>query len=163
MKLTPILNSLYFNVLIHFNPLPHRDAFQHYSKQSRPRSGCTCKTRLIRALFAYGNMIRYDPILVDLTSNLFVRVCHAFLSMHCDLVVMCWEGLTFLLSCMWCFIVFMSLSHIMSWVRCGAWLHRFRIVVFYLTLMLNNYQPFYEGFFLHSRNLHEWSCFIEFI
>ena len=38
------------------NPLPHRDAFQHFCKQSRPRSGST--------LFAYGNMIRYDPTLV---------------------------------------------------------------------------------------------------
>ena len=36
------------------NMLPHRDAFN-----------TSCK-------FAYGNMIRYDPTLVDLTSNLFV-------------------------------------------------------------------------------------------
>ena len=27
---------------------------------------------LVRALFAYGNMIRYDPTLVDLSSNFFV-------------------------------------------------------------------------------------------
>ena len=48
----------------YFNPLPHRDDFQHFCKQSRPRSDSLYKSFL---MFAYGNMIRYDPTLVDLT------------------------------------------------------------------------------------------------
>ena len=36
------------NVTINrFNPLPHRDAFQRFCKQSRPRSGSSCKRCLI--------------------------------------------------------------------------------------------------------------------
>ena len=49
---------------MHFNPLLHREAFKRVCNQIRPRPGST--------LFAYGNMIRYDPTLVDLTSNVFV-------------------------------------------------------------------------------------------
>ena len=30
------------------------------------------------------------------------------------------KGLTSWLSCMLCFIVFLSLSHVVSWVRCGT-------------------------------------------
>ena len=44
-----------------FYPLPHRGAF---NRADPDQSGPT--------LLAYGNMIRYDPILVDLTSNFFV-------------------------------------------------------------------------------------------
>ena len=53
------------------NPLPHRDAFsklqteQTQTRQLAAGSGST--------LFAYGNMIRYDPTLVDLTSNFYVQ------------------------------------------------------------------------------------------
>ena len=49
------------------NPLLHRDAFSIRADPDQAalvRSGST--------LFAYGNMIRYDPTLVDLTSNFFV-------------------------------------------------------------------------------------------
>ena len=38
-------------------------------------------------------------------------------------------------SCLWCFIVFLSLSHVVSWVRCGTWLYRFLIFApFFLRL-----------------------------
>ena len=40
-----------------FNPLPHRGAFLLFCKQSRPRSGSSCKSCLIRVYYAYGNMI----------------------------------------------------------------------------------------------------------
>ena len=55
------------------------------------------------------------------------RVCHAFLSVHCSLVVTCWKGLATWLSCMLCFIVFFSLSHVMSLVMYVTWLYRFLI------------------------------------
>ena len=38
-----------------------------------------------------------------------------------------WKGLTSWLSCVWCFLMFLSLSHMVSWVRCGIWLYRFLI------------------------------------
>ena len=34
----------------------------------------------------------------------------------------------------WCFIVFLSLSLMVSWVRCGTWLYQFLIFAFYFTL-----------------------------
>ena len=59
---------------ISVNPLPHRDAFKHFCKQSRRRSGSSCKSYLIRvySVCLWGNMIRYDPTLVNLTRNFFV-------------------------------------------------------------------------------------------
>ena len=44
-------------------------------------------------------------------------VSHAFVSVNCCLLVTCWEGLTsWLLFVM--FIVFLLLSHVISWARC---------------------------------------------
>ena len=34
------------------------------------------------------------------------------------------------------FIVFLLLSHVVSWVRCGSWLYRFLIFAVFLTLIL---------------------------
>ena len=45
------------------------------------------------------------------------------------------KGLTSWLSCMWYFIVFSSLSHVVSWVMCGAWLYRFLIFAFFFTFI----------------------------
>ena len=47
------------------------------------------------------------------------RVCHAFLSVHCSLAVTCCEisGLFALLCVM--FFLFLSFSHIVSWVMYG--------------------------------------------
>ena len=36
-----------------------------------------------------------------------------------------------------CFIVFLSLSHVVSWGRCGAWLDRFLNFVSLFTLIFN--------------------------
>ena len=45
------------------------------------------------------------------------RVCHAFASVPCCLVVTCWERADLLaLICD----VFLSLSHVVSWDRCGT-------------------------------------------
>ena len=56
------------------NPLPHRDVFWGFCKQSRPRSVSSCKSCQIRvySVCINENMIRYDPTLMDLTSNFFV-------------------------------------------------------------------------------------------
>ena len=69
-----IANALYsrrrevFNTL--FNPLSHRDAF---SNRADPDQAALLRAALPGStLFAYGNMIRYDPTLVDLTSNFIV-------------------------------------------------------------------------------------------
>ena len=43
------------------------------------------------------------------------------------------KELTSWLSCMWCFLVFLSLSHMLSWIRCGIWLYQFLILPVFLT------------------------------
>ena len=59
-------------------------------------------------------------------------VCHAFASVQCclcgHLLGKDWP----LGSCLWCLNVFLSLSHVVSWVRCGTWLYRFLIFVAFL-------------------------------
>ena len=53
-----------------FNPLPHRGAFANRADPDQAalvRAACSEST-----LFDYGN-IRYDPTLVDLTSNFYVQ------------------------------------------------------------------------------------------
>ena len=40
------------------------------------------------------------------------------------------KGLTSCLCCVWCYFVFVTF-YIMSWVRCGIWLHWFLIVTFF--------------------------------
>ena len=46
-------------------------------------------------------------------------VCHAFVSVHCCLVVTCWErGESWLLFVM--FVVILLLSNLVSWVWCGT-------------------------------------------
>ena len=44
------------------------------------------------------------------------------------------KGLASWLSCVWCFLVFLSLSHMVPWVRFGTWFYRFLIFTFLLTL-----------------------------
>ena len=53
------------------------------------------------------------------------RVClrYAVLSVSCSLMIICWERadpLNFL--CVMFFLMFLSLYHMVSWVRCGTWL-----------------------------------------
>ena len=54
-----------------------------------------------------------------------------------DFVVTAGKWLTSWLSCLWRFLVFLSLSQVVSWVKCGTWLYRFLIFVVFLTLDLN--------------------------
>ena len=64
--------------------------------------------------------------------------CHVFLSVHCLFIAALWsharKGLTSWLSCVWCFLVFLSLSHVVSWLKWGSWLYRFLIFAFLFTL-----------------------------
>ena len=48
-----------------------------------------------------------------------------------------WKGLTSWLSCTSCLLAFLSLSYMVSWVRCGTVLYRFPIFAFFLTFCLN--------------------------
>ena len=59
--------------------------------------------------------------------------CYVYSLQHC---VPAWKGLTSWHSCMWCFLVFLSLSHVVSWVRCGTWFYWFLIFALFLTLMI---------------------------
>ena len=47
-------------------------------------------------------------------------VCHVFMSVHCSLVVTCWERADLLALLYVMFYCVLSLSHMVSWVRCGA-------------------------------------------
>ena len=67
-----------------------------------------------RRYFFYGSFVLFLSCL-----------CHAFASVHCCLLVTCWERADFLGSCLWCLIVFLSLSHVVSWVQCGTSLYWF--------------------------------------
>ena len=52
------LNRLHFQIdffFRHFNPLPHREAFQYFANRLDPDQAALAR-----------NMIRYDPTLVDL-------------------------------------------------------------------------------------------------
>ena len=49
------------------------------------------------------------------------------------------------------FIVFLLLSHVVSWVRCGTWLYRFLIFASFLTLRIRN-TPL-EVYFIQPINL----------
>ena len=58
-------------------------------------------------------------------------VCHAFLSVLCSLVVPAGKGQTFL-----ALFVFLSLSNVVSWIRCGTCLYQFLIFAFLLTFVM---------------------------
>ena len=65
-------------------------------------------------------------------------VCHVFASVHCCLVVTCWERADlFALDCdvKLCFCPF---PHVLSWVRCGIRLYRFLIFATFLTYSITN-------------------------
>ena len=61
-------------------------------------------------------------------------VSHAFASVHCCLVVTCWEraDLLTLVGDVYCILL---LSYVVFWVTCGTWLYRFLIFASFLTFM----------------------------
>ena len=60
---------------------------------------------------------------------------HAFASVHCGLVGTCWERIDLL--ALVCELRFLSLCHVVSWVRCGTWLYRFLIFATFLTFKVS--------------------------
>ena len=70
----------------------------------------------------------------------FCYLCFEFVMLSCLFIAALWSSavkrLTSWLSCMWCFLVFLSLYHVVSWVRCETWLYRFMIFTFLLTLKI---------------------------
>ena len=68
----------------------------------------------------------------------FCYLCFLFVMLSCLFIAaLCssaGKGLTSWLFCMLCFIVFLSLSHVVSGVRCGTWLYLFLIFASLLTL-----------------------------
>ena len=66
----------------------------------------------------------------------FIILPHLFSAALCSPARKC---LTYWLFCVWCFLVFLSLSgvsHMVSRIRCGTWLYRFLIDEFFLTCTL---------------------------
>ena len=58
-------------------------------------------------------------------------VSHAFTSVHCCLVVTCWERAD-LLALVGDVYFILLLSHVLSWVRWGTWSYRFLIIAVFL-------------------------------
>ena len=64
-----------FNTGNTLNPLLHRDSFDAFTNRADPDQAALTRAAWSQSsLFANGNMIRYDPTLVDLTSN-FLILC----------------------------------------------------------------------------------------
>ena len=70
----------------------------------------------------------------------FCFLCFVFVMLSCLFIATLWspagKGLVTWLSCMLCFIVFLSLSHVVSWVRCATKSYRFLIFASLLLLLL---------------------------
>ena len=68
-------------------------------------------------------------------------LCFVFCHLSCLLIAAvrssAGKGLASWLSCLLCFIVFLSLSHVLPWVRCDTRLYRFLIFASLLTLVLS--------------------------
>ena len=85
--------------------------------------------------------------------DLFCYLCFTFvfIILSCLFLAALWspaeKWLTSWLSWVWCFLVFFSLSHIVSRVRCGTWLYRSLIFAFFLTffsVLINNQRLYYS-------------------
>ena len=63
-------------------------------------------------------------------------VSHAFPSVHCYLVVTCWEKADLLAFVGDAYCIFFLLSHVVYWVRCGTSLYHFLIFAGFLALFL---------------------------
>ena len=54
----------------------------------------------------------------------FCHLCFEFVMLSCLFIAALWllagKGLTSWLSCMGCYLSFLSLSHVVSWVKCGT-------------------------------------------
>ena len=86
-----------------------------------------------------GGQSNYDWQLWCFFMDHFCYLCFLFVMFSHLFIAPLWSapgiGLTSWLSCLWYFIVFLSLSHMVSKVRCGAWLYRFLIVASFSKLL----------------------------
>ena len=69
----------------------------------------------------------------------FCNLCFVFIMLACLYIAVLWspagKGLASCPSCMLCFVVFLSLSHVVSWVRCGTCLYRYLILASLITFI----------------------------
>ena len=107
----------------------------------------------------------------------FFYLCFVSVMLFCMLIAALWsaagEGLTFWLSCMWCCILFLSLSRVLSWVRWNTWLYEyFLILVYYLLWILASFIDYYLYVCLYRTMFlfqwiilwhHSWYAYIFFI
>ena len=56
------------------------------------------------------------------------------------------KGLASWFSCIWYFLVVLSLSHTVSWVKCGTWLYRFLLFAFFLTFITTSCEYYFTLF-----------------
>ena len=62
-------------------------------------------------------------------------VCHAFMSVHCYLVITCWERADLLALVCVVLLCFCHFPHVVSCVRCGTCLYRFLIFATFFTFI----------------------------
>ena len=74
---------------------------------------------------SFVNHLCYLCLVFIMLSGLFIAACGHLLGKGWPLG-----------PCLWCLIVFLSLSHVVSLVRCGTWLYRFLIFSAFLILMM---------------------------
>ena len=78
----------------------------------------------------------------------FVFLCLVCVKLSRPLIAALWslagKGLTYWLS--FVMFVFLSLSHLVSWVRCGTWLYRFLIFAAFLTFLTTTFLCFLTAF-----------------
>ena len=99
---------------------------------SEKNADCDINQPLESGLYIFSRLFQGSASFVD---HFAFNVCRAFLSFHCSIVVTCCETAD-LLACFYVkFYCVLSLSHVVSWVRCGVRLYRFLIFASLLTIL----------------------------
>ena len=84
----------------------------------------SCVNCHVCTLQPYGDLSGPPGSLVCCDLLCFFEYCIVFHVLFCLCLVVlwspAWKGLASGLSCIWCFLVILSFSHLISWVRCGA-------------------------------------------
>ena len=113
------------------------------------RKLCTAVARSMWNKLAYFLLTvpRTSTSFVDIFNFVFIFTKFSYLC-HAALWPPAGKGLISWLSCMWCFLIYLSLSHTVSCVRCGTWSYRFLIIVFFPTFTVHVH------LFLIPRNFH---------
>ena len=125
-----LLHFLFYILIYMFLEMMHWLDSAHSCK---PNISMSWSTSELRGRLAPWNRFKPSSKIFFCGSFVFFVSCvsHVFASVYCCLVVTCWERGDLLLVM---FIIFLLLSHVVSWVRCGNWLYRFLIFVVFLTL-----------------------------